>query len=66
MQTSRGPAYGEALRHHWRISFDDPRYAQALWDSGLGQCLKQTLRGPRNRQPIGLNENIRIYKYSGE
>ncbi|CAK9059591.1 unnamed protein product [Durusdinium trenchii] len=65
VQTSRGPAYGEALRHHWRISFDDPRYAQALWDSGLGQCLKQTLRGPRNRQPIGLNENIRIYKYSG-
>ena len=62
LQTSRGPAYGEAERHHYRLSFDDAGYASALWGT-----LQPTLQGLRlgGRAPLGLNENIRIYKYTG-
>ncbi|CAE7702539.1 unnamed protein product [Symbiodinium pilosum] len=63
LQTSRGPAFGEAIRHHYRISFEDPHFADALWNGGLNQTLAALRVG--RRRPTGLNENIRIYKYSG-
>ena len=62
LQTSRGPAYGEAERHHYRLSFDDATYAAGLWNT-----LRRSLESLRvkGRGPVGLNENIRIYKYLG-
>jgi len=62
LQTSRGPAYGEAERHHYRLSFDDAGYASGLWQN-LQSCLQALRVG--GRAPVGLNENIRIYKYTG-
>eukprot|EP00435_Cladocopium_sp_Y103_P010976 s2204_g2.t2 len=62
LQTSRGPAYGEAERHHYRLSFDDAGYASGLWRN-LQSCLQGLRVG--GRAPVGLNENIRIYKYTG-
>jgi len=61
LQTSRGPAFGEAVRHHSRVSFDDLPFAEALWAGGLDEALGGLCIG--RRRPIGLNENIRIYKY---
>ncbi|CAE7369667.1 unnamed protein product [Symbiodinium natans] len=63
LQTSRGPAFGEAHRHHYRVSFEDPQFADALWNAGLNTALAALRVG--SRRPVGLNENIRIYKYSG-
>mmetsp|Transcript_39959 Transcript_39959/g.92035 ORF Transcript_39959/g.92035 Transcript_39959/m.92035 type:complete len:251 (-) Transcript_39959:49-801(-) len=62
LQTSRGPAYGEATRHHSRCSFEDPDFAAALWNStGLAEVVASLRVG--NRRPIGLNDNIRVYRY---
>jgi len=61
LQVSRGPAFGEALRKHQRMAFDDPAFAAALWAGGLGELLKDLPAG--RRRPVGLNPNIRIYQY---
>eukprot|EP00930_Biecheleria_cincta_P071288 TRINITY_DN58801_c0_g1_i1.p1 TRINITY_DN58801_c0_g1~~TRINITY_DN58801_c0_g1_i1.p1 ORF type:complete len:238 (+),score=29.46 TRINITY_DN58801_c0_g1_i1:338-1051(+) len=61
LQTSRGPAYGEAVRHHHRAAFDDPAFAAGLWACGFDTALSHLRVG--TRRPVGLNENIRIYKY---
>eukprot|EP00929_Paragymnodinium_shiwhaense_P119224 TRINITY_DN91104_c0_g1_i1.p1 TRINITY_DN91104_c0_g1~~TRINITY_DN91104_c0_g1_i1.p1 ORF type:complete len:251 (+),score=56.37 TRINITY_DN91104_c0_g1_i1:125-877(+) len=61
LQTSRGPAFGEAVRHHSRVSFDDLDFADALWASGLDDLLANLRVG--GHRPTCLNENIRIYKY---
>eukprot|EP00933_Yihiella_yeosuensis_P039046 TRINITY_DN32983_c0_g1_i1.p1 TRINITY_DN32983_c0_g1~~TRINITY_DN32983_c0_g1_i1.p1 ORF type:complete len:236 (+),score=50.22 TRINITY_DN32983_c0_g1_i1:34-741(+) len=61
IQTSRGPAFGEAVRHHKRASFDDPGFADALWEAGLCDALADLRVG--KRRPVGLNCNIRIYQY---
>eukprot|EP00746_Dinoflagellata_sp_MGD_P022144 gnl/MRDRNA2_/MRDRNA2_151749_c0_seq1.p1 gnl/MRDRNA2_/MRDRNA2_151749_c0~~gnl/MRDRNA2_/MRDRNA2_151749_c0_seq1.p1 ORF type:complete len:223 (-),score=44.20 gnl/MRDRNA2_/MRDRNA2_151749_c0_seq1:256-924(-) len=61
LQTSRGPKFGEAERHHQRVSFDDPAFADALWAAGLSAALTNIRVG--RRRPLGLNPNIRIYQY---
>mmetsp|Transcript_36661 Transcript_36661/g.80351 ORF Transcript_36661/g.80351 Transcript_36661/m.80351 type:complete len:219 (-) Transcript_36661:12-668(-) len=61
LQKSRGPRFGEAPRHHMRASFDDPGFAAALWAGGLDEALSRLRVG--KRKPVGLNPNIRIYKY---
>lgn len=61
VQTSRGPAFGEALRNHQRAAFDDPDFAASLWAAGLGDLLSGLSAG--RKRPVGLNPNIRIYQY---
>ncbi|KAJ1674546.1 hypothetical protein EV182_003066 [Spiromyces aspiralis] len=59
------PKRGEAFRNNSRISVSDPQYAEHMWsESGLGHLLKEcgwaTLD---DRMPVGLNDNIRLYRY---
>ncbi|XP_075108096.1 uncharacterized protein LOC107762755 [Nicotiana tabacum] len=60
-QGSLGPAYGEAYRDNDRVSMHDPDLADAIWRSGLNRLFSDLkIRG---RVAIGLNPNIRFYRY---
>ncbi|KAM7266365.1 hypothetical protein ACFE04_004262 [Oxalis oulophora] len=60
-QGSLGPTKGEAFRDNDRIAVDDPALAQSLWDSGLSSLFDDiSIRG---RVAVGLNPNIRLYRY---
>ncbi|XP_073525397.1 uncharacterized protein [Phyllobates terribilis] len=60
-QGSLGPAKGEAYRDNDRISVTDPVLAQTIWESGLSTLFNDIkIRG---RPAIGLNPNIRLYRY---
>ncbi|CAA7038782.1 unnamed protein product [Microthlaspi erraticum] len=61
-QGSRGPAYGEAYRDNHRISVNDPVLADTLWQSGLSNLFTDIKI--RRKVAIGLNPNIRFYRYS--
>ncbi|KAM0756161.1 hypothetical protein T439DRAFT_320855 [Meredithblackwellia eburnea MCA 4105] len=66
------PQRGEAARTNDRFSVQDQAFAQRLWeDSGLREIcqreLESIVKGPKgkpsSRKPVGLNSNIRIYRY---
>ncbi|GJR45575.1 2-oxoglutarate (2OG) and Fe(II)-dependent oxygenase superfamily protein [Tanacetum coccineum] len=60
-QGSLGPTMGEAYRDNDRIAVDDPVLADTLWNSGLSNLFTDlTIRG---RVAVGLNPNIRLYRY---
>ncbi|PWA96215.1 2-oxoglutarate (2OG) and Fe(II)-dependent oxygenase superfamily protein [Artemisia annua] len=60
-QGSLGPTMGEAYRDNDRIAVDDPVLADMLWESGLNKLFTDlTIRG---RVAVGLNPNIRLYRY---
>ncbi|KAK9143575.1 hypothetical protein Syun_012975 [Stephania yunnanensis] len=60
-QGSLGPTKGEAFRDNDRISVNDPVLAQSIWDSGLnGLFVDIKIRG---KVAVGLNPNIRFYRY---
>lgn len=60
-QGSLGPAKGEAYRDNDRIAVNDPVLADALWETGLSKLLSHlTIRG---KVPVGLNPNIRLYRF---
>ncbi|KAL6774036.1 hypothetical protein ACKKBG_A23525 [Auxenochlorella protothecoides x Auxenochlorella symbiontica] len=61
-QSSRGPKFGEAFRDNDRVSIQDQAWADTLW-TALG--LQGTLgRDPTTgAQPVGLNPNLRFYRY---
>ncbi|KAL8160256.1 hypothetical protein V2J09_001793 [Rumex salicifolius] len=60
-QGSLGPAKGEAYRDNDRISVNDPALAQTVWESGLSTLFNDIkIRG---RVAVGLNSNIRLYRY---
>ncbi|KVI10143.1 uncharacterized protein LOC112512381 [Cynara cardunculus var. scolymus] len=60
-QGSLGPTKGEAYRDNDRIAVNDPVLADTLWESGLGKLLSDlTIRG---KVAVGLNPNIRLYRY---
>ncbi|XP_076906815.1 uncharacterized protein LOC143563065 [Bidens hawaiensis] len=60
-QGSLGPAKGEAYRDNDRIAVNDPVLADTLWETGLSKLLSHlTIRG---KVPVGLNPNIRLYRY---
>ncbi|XP_010444043.1 PREDICTED: uncharacterized protein LOC104726794 [Camelina sativa] len=61
-QGSRGPAYGEAYRDNHRISVNDPVLADTLWQSGLSDLFTDIKI--RRKVAVGLNPNIRFYRYS--
>jgi len=61
-QGSRGPKYGEAFRNHYRYSTQDEGICKQLWEAtGLCHAVKGLLDS--DQDPLGLNPNIRIYKY---
>ncbi|KAI3793058.1 hypothetical protein L1987_35670 [Smallanthus sonchifolius] len=61
-QGSLGPTKGEAYRDNDRIAVNDPVLADTLWESGLSKLLSHiTIRG---KVPVGLNPNIRLYRYN--
>jgi hypothetical protein len=60
-QGSLGPTRGEAFRDNDRISVHDAILAEKLWKSGLSNFfLDIRVRG---KAAVGLNPNIRFYKY---
>ncbi|CAE6220384.1 unnamed protein product [Arabidopsis arenosa] len=60
-QGSRGPAYGEAYRDNHRISVNDPVLADSIWQSGLSNLFTDIKI--RRKVAVGLNPNIRFYRY---
>lgn len=60
-QGSLGPTKGEAYRDNDRISVTDPLLANAIWESGLSKLFSDIkIRG---RVAVGLNQNLRFYRY---
>ncbi|KAB2066878.1 hypothetical protein ES319_A09G188600v1 [Gossypium barbadense] len=60
-QGSLGPAKGEAYRDNDRIAVNDPALADMVWQSGLSKLLSDIkIRG---KVAVGLNPNIRFYRY---
>ncbi|XP_059304880.1 uncharacterized protein LOC132056619 isoform X1 [Lycium ferocissimum] len=60
-QGSLGPAYGEAYRDNDRVSMNDPDLADAMWRAGLNKLFSDIkIRG---KVAVGLNPNIRFYRY---
>ncbi|KAI0162098.1 hypothetical protein GGR57DRAFT_453121 [Xylariaceae sp. FL1272] len=60
------PKRGEATRSNDRFQVDDPQFAQRLWlQTGLKEAvLQESVRNLWGGEVIGLNPNIRIYRYS--
>ena len=57
------PKRGEAERTNERISLTDPDLAVRLWnDTGLRDAC-QAIEGRHGRRAVGLNPNMRIYRY---
>ncbi|CAL2243607.1 unnamed protein product [Prunus armeniaca] len=60
-QGSLGPTKGEAYRDNDRISVNDPVLADTIWESGLDKLFSDIkIRG---KAAVGLNPNIRFYRY---
>ncbi|KAJ8771447.1 hypothetical protein K2173_026624 [Erythroxylum novogranatense] len=60
-QGSLGPTKGEAYRDNDRIAVDDPVLANAMWEAGLNKLFSDIkIRG---KVAMGLNPNIRFYRY---
>ncbi|KAH9626062.1 hypothetical protein KSS87_001987 [Heliosperma pusillum] len=60
-QGSLGPAKGEAYRDNDRISVNNSSLADVIWESGLNKLFDNIkIRG---RAAVGLNPNIRFYRY---
>ncbi|XP_022968459.1 uncharacterized protein LOC111467697 [Cucurbita maxima] len=60
-QGSLGPSKGEAYRDNDRISVNDPDLADTIWRSGLDKHFADIkIRG---KVAVGLNPNIRFYRY---
>ncbi|XP_042504903.1 uncharacterized protein LOC122081738 [Macadamia integrifolia] len=61
-QGSLGPTKGEAYRDNDRISVNDPVLAETIWESGLRNIFSDIkIRG---KSAVGLNPNIRFYRYN--
>ncbi|CAA3030244.1 uncharacterized protein LOC111397066 [Olea europaea subsp. europaea] len=61
-QGSLGPTKGEAYRDNDRIAVQDPVLADAIWNSGLKNLFSDIkIRG---KVAVGLNPNIRCYRYT--
>ncbi|GMH43888.1 hypothetical protein BSKO_11822 [Bryopsis sp. KO-2023] len=62
-QGSKGAAYGEAFRDNDRVAINDPSLASALWEkTGLREIFAEIVVG--KLKAIGLNPNLRFYRYS--
>ncbi|MEO1252092.1 MAG: 2OG-Fe(II) oxygenase [Pseudomonadota bacterium] len=59
VQTSEGPEVISSARNNLRVSFKDKALALAFWERATSQNFPNMGRW----RPIGLNEQIRIYRY---
>lgn len=59
---STKPKKGYAFRNNDRQSLEDAQLAQELWQ-GMQQVLEDSPILNINKQPKGLNSNIRVYRY---
>lgn len=60
------PKPGEAFRSNDRESVQDTAIAQRIWDLGIKKACLETpgiSEASLPRKPVGLNSNIRIYRY---
>ncbi|KAF7559483.1 hypothetical protein G7046_g4666 [Stylonectria norvegica] len=68
LQTTPGrPKRGEAVRVNDRFQIDDPALAIRLWEhTGLKEALLEggNFQDRWGGEPVGLNPNIRVYRYS--
>ncbi|KAL6807539.1 hypothetical protein GGI42DRAFT_318240 [Trichoderma sp. SZMC 28013] len=65
--TPSRPKKGEAVRVNDRFQIDDPAFALRLWETtGLKEVIleNETIKDLWGGEPVGLNPNIRIYRYS--
>ncbi|KAH9311204.1 hypothetical protein KI387_026239, partial [Taxus chinensis] len=60
-QGSLGPSRGEAFRDNDRISVHDILLAEKLWKAGLCDFFSDIK--VQRKSAVGLNPNIRFYKY---
>ena len=60
-QGSLGPAKGEAFRDNDRVSLQNNALAESLWNSGLSRIFDNIKSD--GRSAVGLNPNIRFYRY---
>lgn len=60
-QGSGGPAKGEAFRDNERLSDYNVELADMLWQAGLRELFQDVVVG--RRVAVGLNPNIRLYRY---
>ncbi|CAG8555351.1 3944_t:CDS:1 [Rhizophagus irregularis] len=58
------PKKGEAYRDNDRFSIEDIKFSQELYDSGLSPLVSNWSSTLTKKPAVGLNPNIRIYKYS--
>ncbi|TQS32057.1 hypothetical protein Golomagni_07639 [Golovinomyces magnicellulatus] len=60
------PKKGDAVRVNDRFQIDDPAFAKRLWDqTGIQDALAQDdVKDLWGGEPIGLNPNIRVYRYT--
>ena len=67
LQSSPPAKSGEALRTNSRFAIEDANFAQSLWtDTALRELVMEDERFKskfKGRKPVGLNSNIRIYRY---
>lgn len=61
-QGSGGPAKGEAFRDNERLSDQNPILANNLWKSGFENLFTNIV--VQGKVAVGLNPNIRLYRYS--
>ncbi|KAK2591637.1 hypothetical protein QQS21_010679 [Conoideocrella luteorostrata] len=68
LQTTPGkPKRGEAVRVNDRFQIDDAAFATRLWETtGLREALLdgEDVKNLWGGEPVGLNPNIRVYRYS--
>lgn len=65
--TPSKPKKGEAVRVNDRFQISDPDFARRLWDTtGLKELIleDESIKSLWGGEPMGLNPNIRIYRYS--
>ncbi|ODA78571.1 hypothetical protein RJ55_05953 [Drechmeria coniospora] len=65
--TPSRPKRGDAVRVNDRFQTHDAAFARRLWEqTGLKETLleNESLKGSWGGEPIGLNPNIRVYRYT--
>ncbi|KAK4055133.1 hypothetical protein OIV83_000413 [Microbotryomycetes sp. JL201] len=65
MDPPQPPLAGHADRRNFRAQFHDKDFAQKLWtQTGLDElCARLVPSRVKGKRAIGLNQNIRVYKY---
>lgn len=63
-QSSRGAAYGEAFRDHYRLTQDNPEMCTQVWErTGLKEVFEHHIHRDEMGTLMGLNPNLRMYRY---